>query len=425
MKQSTLAMKLTMSVLVVGILAYLGFYTVTGWSDGLVTTTAYLYTVNEGVECRGTVIREEQVISGGESSHTDLIPSEGERVGKGQTVAILYSDSSGVSTRQRIRTLEAEIRQLEYALSSGAGSTDVTRLDGDVLASITALRAMSARDDLSTLEDAALELRTRVFKREDTYGDKREEGHVTALIATRRAELEGLDASLSSVSTTIAAPSAGTFSGVADGYESVLTPDLLPSLTAEELDALLSQPVTLPADAVGKLVTSSTWYFAAPLPIDAARALVEGDTYAISFSHDYFGLVDMELIRLDVPREGEALALFAARTNLSDITAIRQQSVDVVTRQVEGIRIPRRALRVRTETVSTKHEDGTETETEVQVTGVYIVIGTRAEWQPVEVLHTGDSFYLVAPARPEDAKRLREGDEVILSSDVHHGKVVR
>lgn len=146
----------------------------------------------------------------------------------------------------------------------------------------------------------------------------------------------------------------------------------------------------------------------------------EGERYGVSFSHDYFGVIPMTLERLSSGDGDAVLAVFSARTNLADVISLRVQTVDIVFRQQEGIRVPLRALRVRDETIT--DENGVERE--VQATGVYTVVGRRAEWQPVELLYTGDTFYLVAPANPESSRRLREGDRVILSSDVFDGKVV-
>ena len=57
---------------------------------------------------------------------------------------------------------------------------------------------------------------------------------------------------------------------------------------------------------------------------------------------------------------------------------------------------------------------------------MFTVVGAQAEWHEVEVLYTDESYYLVRPARPNDAARLRAGDEVIFnSSGIYDGKVVR
>ena len=154
-----------------------------------------------------------------------------------------------------------------------------------------------------------------------------------------------------------------------------------------------------------------------------ARQLSEGQSYLIAFSNDWFGQVDMTLEWLSDKEDGEQIALFSARTELADTTLLRRQTVDIVSRQLSGIRIPRKALRVITETVTDKD---TGESRQVQYTGVYTVVGTQAELQRVNILYTDENFYLVEPVDAASARRLRAGDEVILNtSGIYDGKVVR
>ena len=111
MKQSNLATKITISVLAVGLIAYLVFYIVRGWQDETVTVPAYSAVIQVGTDASGVVVREETVLSGS-GAYVELIPSEGEKVSAGQTVALLYHDASGQATSQAINTLSAEIEQL-------------------------------------------------------------------------------------------------------------------------------------------------------------------------------------------------------------------------------------------------------------------------------------------------------------------------
>ena len=54
------------------------------------------------------------------------------------------------------------------------------------------------------------------------------------------------------------------------------------------------------------------------------------------------------------------------------------------------------------------------------------MVGSQAEWQEVNVLYTGDSFYLTEPVDMTKTSRLRAGDTVILTSTgLYDGKVVR
>jgi hypothetical protein len=246
---------------------------------------------------------------------------------------------------------------------------------------------------------------------------------IAALIESKQAELASLQSSLSRVSTSVYSPASGVFSGVADGYEQLLTPDSVRTLTPSGLTALMNQDTSASANAVGKLITSSTWYFAAVMDEADTEGLLLEQTYTITFSHDWFGDVEMTLEWLSDKEDGKVIALFSARTHLADITLLREQTVDIVTQQLEGIRVPRRSLRVITETTTDK-DTGEEIQT--QYTGVFTVVGTQAELQKVNVLYTDDNFYLVEPVDGAATKRLRAGDDVIVNSTgLFDGKVVR
>ena len=419
MKESTLATKVMIAVLCLGVAIYMAIYFVRGWDDQLVTTRAYAYSQNLGLEATGILVRKEIVLPSADGNYVDQIVAEGEKASSGQAVALLYSDASALTTRQSIRVLSAEIEQLEYALSSGTKSTDASRLDGQVISSIVGLRSLVAGGDLTQLEDSALSLRTMVFKRDYTYGDTAAD-QLGLLVQERQAQLSGLEQSLSQVSRTVFAPVAGVFSASVDGWEGVITPAMLEDITPESLSALLSQQREVDRSAVGKLITDSTWYFAAMLP-GTDTGLQSGRSYDLAFSGDYFGQIRMTLDRIVLAGD-QTMAIFSCRSNLADTTLLRIQKVDVVTDQLDGIHIPRKALRV--ETVEEEQEDGTVRE--VNRYGVYTVVRSQAEWQEVEVLYTADTYYLVRPVNPDASTRLRDGDEIILnSSNIFDGKVVR
>lgn len=420
MKESTLATKIMVAVLCVGVLLYLGLYFLLGMRDDLATTIAYSYSVDVGVEASGILVRDERLLESG-GSYVDLVLDEGEKAAAGDTLARIYSDPSALDTVSAIRSLSAEIEQLQYALDTGTQTVDTSRLDGQVAASMISLRALCAKGDLSALEDAALELRTAVFRRDYTYGDLGAADQLSSLIADKQSQLTQLERTLSQVSRTVRAPAAGVFSGEPDGYESLITPAMLSTLTAEQLSALMARPAPARPDAVGKLITGSVWYLAALLPGGNELGLTEGRSYTVTFSRDYYGDVTMKLERIAVG-EDATLVILSTRDHLADTTLLRVQSVDLTARRLEGIRVPSKALRVRTETVT--REDGSTYEENTY--GVYTVVGSQAEWQTVNVLYAGDTYYLVEAADLSATRRLRAGDTVILSAaGVYDGKVVR
>ena len=419
MKESTIATKVMIATLCLGVAVYLVIYFVRGWNQDLATTHAYAYSLDVGHEATGILIREETPLasSGG---YVDQIVGEGAKAAVGDPVALLYNDPSALTTRQSIRTLTAEIEQLQYALGSSTQNTDASRLEAQIINSIVDLRSLTAGGDLTELDDYALNLRSMVFKRDYTYGNDNAAGQLNLLISDKQAQLTRLTQSLNQLSTTVYAPVSGVYSAVADGWEQSVTPALLEGLTADGLAQLLAQRHTPDTQSVGKLITGSTWYFAALLD-GTDTGLQTGRRYAVNFSGDYYGQISMTLDR--VALEGErTLAVFSCRTNLADTAMLRIQTVDVVVQQLEGIRIPRRALRVSTEDVT--KEDGSVSQ--VNHYYVFTVVSSQAEVQEVEVLYATDAYYLVRPVNPGAASRLRVGDEIILnSSGIYDGKVVR
>ena len=420
MRESKYTTRIMIAILCLGAAVYTAVYLVRNWNEPLVTTYAYAYTQDVGMEAVGLFVRQETVLADSGGSYVDHILSEGEKAAMGQAVALLYSDPSALTTRQSIRALSAEIEQLEYALASGTQTVNVSRLDAQVLSSITALRGLTARGDLTTLEEYTLNLRTLVFKRDYAYGDTEAAGQLSALISERQAQLQQLGSSLNQVSRTVYAPASGVFSGTVDGWEDAVSPGMLDELTVESLSALLDRRPNTQATAVGKLVTDSTWYFAALLS-GVNTGLQAGNTYTLNFTGDYYGQIPMRLER--VTAEGDqTLAVFSCRTHLADTTLLRVETVDVVIRRLEGIRVPRKALRIETETVTDK--DGSTRE--VNHYKVYTVVRSQARGQEVEVLYIDDDFYLVRPVNEAASGRLRAGDEVILSATgIYDGKVVR
>ena len=285
MKESTLVNKVIIGAICLAVIVYFAVYLVRGFQEDLVTTTAYTYSVDVGTEASALLVRNEQVIST-TGEYVDILLDEGEKVAKGGSIALIHASQDSLETRQTIQALEAEIQQLEYSLSTGTQSTNSSRLDEEVISSMVAIRSLAAIGDLSTLEDSALHLRTMVFQRDYSYGNTEAATQIRQLIQDKQNQLNTLNASLSQVSQTITAPVSGSFSGEVDGFETLITPDGLSSLTISQLTGLLEQEPTK-QPALGKIITGSTWYLATLIDQESVSGLLEGNRYDISFYNNY------------------------------------------------------------------------------------------------------------------------------------------
>ena len=198
---------------------------------------------------------------------------------------------------------------------------------------------------------------------------------------------------------------------------------MLEGLLPSTLSALTPDPAA--ASRTGKLVLGDEWYYAAVLSAEDAGTLLsrqaEVDTLFLRFSKG----VDRDLpVTLESvgPREnGRVVAVFRGNAFLRELTLLRQQRAQIITGSIEGIRVPRECLRAEWAYLD---ENG-KTVTEEQ-TGIYCLVGREARFKPVEVIYSAESFVLVRPASDQEKRRLRSGEQIIVSArGLFDGKVLQ
>ena len=406
MKQGNSLVTLVIVLLAVMLAAYLGVYAWDSFTDPFTTTLTYSYTANDSLEADGWVVREEQLLPA-QSGILDITRAEGEEVGRGQTVALVHQNSQALDVQAQMEELAMEIELLDYAMNQTDDVVSAARLDESILQSLASLRFASASGSYRQLDDDVMELKSQVLKRSYTYGEGLDSSQLSALRQSLIEEYRALRTQSSSVTSRITAPAAGVFSSLADGYESLLTPQSI--LT------------TAPSGTAGKLITSDRWYFAAAVSEEEALRLSKESSVTARFSGSFSQDVPMTLEQVGEAVDGRAVVVLSSNRYLSQITLLRGQTVELIFGSSSGLRIPKAALRMVTQE-STDPETGETVQT--NLVGVYTLVGGRAEFKPVEILTEESDFYVVSPAT-EGRAVLRAGDEVIVrATGLYDGKLL-
>ena len=239
MKQGNSLVTLVIVLLAVMLAAYLGVYAWDSFTDPFTTTLTYSYTANDSLEADGWVVREEQLLPA-QSGILDITRAEGEEVGRGQTVALVHQNSQALDVQAQMEELAMEIELLDYAMNQTDDVVSAARLDESILQSLASLRFASASGSYRQLDDDVMELKSQVLKRSYTYGEGLDSSQLSALRQSLIEEYRALRTQSSSVTSRITAPAAGVFSSLADGYESLLTPQSILTMTPADLDALMA-----------------------------------------------------------------------------------------------------------------------------------------------------------------------------------------
>ena len=394
--------------------------------DPLTTSAAYNYHSEDSITVSGYLVRDEEVLPDN-SGLVYITREEGERVSKGNSVAVVYHSQESLSQAQQLEDLRIQLEQLEYAQSVATGSQEVLKLDSSIMDSIYTVRQSMNNEQYTDAEKEASTLRTLILKRDYTYSG---EGDIEGQIEALTTQLRSLASAAKSGSTAVTVSKGGYYSSLVDGYETVLTPASLETMTPTSLREI--HPDTSLSSSVGKMIYGNSWYYVTAMSTETAALLTEGSKVTLRFVSGLEQDVPMIVERISADDHGQTLVVLKADQYVSITTLLRDQNAQIILKSYDGIRVPQESLRVWKRTI-TNEEDGTET-TESLV-GVYCRIGVEAQFKPVNVVYQGEDYYLVEPnpsamgsslsEKQLELYTLRAGDEVIVTAkDLYNGKVI-
>ena len=402
MKQGNVYTKAILIILLIAVVCYLGYAGYTALHDPFSTVLAMEYEAGAGCRVPGYVVRDERMLLS-PSAITVLGRQEGEKVGVGQTVATGYETADAQERQAEMSAVRAQLDQLEFAYSYHGDASDSAALDNEILEELCACAQAAVRRDMGFVADNAAGLKGLILRRSTDEADL---SYLRIQMEALKEKLRSLETISSGETSVITAPVSGCFSGTVDGYESALTPERLKSFTISDLEAV--EPVQPPANACGRLISSTVWYFAAAVPSELLRDAEVGDRVEVTFSHDLTGQLPMRMSRIGDEEDGERLLVLESSDRIQDITLLRRQSVDIVFDSYAGLRVPKQALRL----------------DEENRPGVFVLESAAARWKPVEILYDNGESYVVALDR-ENTSNLWPGDEIIVGAkNLYDGKVV-
>lgn len=402
MKKTSPLMKILPIAVLAAVLVYFAVQLYNYLSDPVNTTLVVAGQAEDTIALNGWLLRDEEVLPA-QNGTLSRVRQEGERVGVGQVLARVYANDGALQTVSQIETLELQLQQLQFALTSYLNPDAALKLDTSITGDILTLRQSLTGGDYTAAEGDIAPLKAAVLKRDHSYASQEE---IQTEIKSVEGQIKSLEASLSG--TTVTARASGTYSAVCDGYETVLTKAFLEEVTPGKLARL--RPVDEQSN-MGKLIYGDTWYYVVTLPEEQASYLKSQGAVTLRFAKGFDQNIRMQVVSVSAPEDGQAAVTLSCRKYLAQTTLLRHQAADVILHTYEGLRVPSNALRV--------SEEG--------VTGVYCVDGSTAAFRPVTVLYQGQGYALVRAADgASDTQTLRVGDEVIATAGaLSDGKVIR
>ena len=385
MRRSNALITAVSVILLAAILFYFGANAIDSFLNPLGTTIAVEYTLEDTVDVSGYIVRYEEPMTG---SGIISPVADGKKVAAGGVVAVTYSSEEDLSVADEIIETEQSIARLE----AGGDSTEGASV------AVSELAAAVAAGDLGNLDNLVYNIEINIMNSAQAESDSEEE------LASLKARLEELNA-MQTGAVPVTTDKSGIFSTAVDGLEAV-SPDMLTGLTPEGLQALFQSPASI-SGYFGKLVSGTTWYFAAVMPSERAAEFEAGEQVTVEFTKNYSDTVDMTIEEIGRDSGGQCVVVLSSSRGLADVAPVRTADAEVLISRQTGLSVPEEAI----------HSDDTGTY-------VYILMGLQAERVDIEVTAMfGDGMCLIGPAEGET---LNEGAEIIVRArNLYDGKVVR
>ena len=388
--------KTVAAVLVVLLSLYIAIPVVRQVTGRYETEPVTYITVTESGNTSGVIVRAEKLLSTN-MPYVSLLAENGEEVAANSAVAVAVQNQSSLDVAHRAGEVETEINYLRSLLSRLSTASDNAEQETAVRSAVYRLAEASMEEDAGELDSSVATLSTLLRG----GASENSEEELNALIK----EMEDLRGSLSE-RDYLYAPAAGVFSAETDGFES-LTPAVLDGITPEGVENLRTQGSDVPDDVIGKVVTNHAWYYAAVMAEKDSDRLRVGDVTSLDFGYRSSRTVRATVRSISpTDRSGRVAVVFRCSSALAETLSLRLAEAEVVFRTYSGLRVPKKAVHV-----------------EDEKTVVYTVSAGQMERKVVDILYTGEDFYLVEAG--SEGSSLRAGNELIISGkDLKDGNVV-
>ena len=295
---------------------------------------------------------------------------------------------------------------MDAALQSSNDEADSAKIDQLITLALQQMASQVRSGSGISLSASADSLRTLSLRRES--------GHIdTAAITAERdalaAERDSLNAQLSGKTSQLTAPFSGYFSDNVDGYEQILTPEVLDELTIDTFHELTQQgKVQADSSSMGKIIQGFSWYLVSEVSTEDANRLTEGQNLRINFTQASMEAPVSVYSIIKEHNSETALVVLEGTSFDSEMVSMRSQPIEIIIASYTGLRVPKQAVRM----------DGNEI-------GVYILSGSVEKFKTIHKLYETDSYYVVEQSATDAGALVAKDQIIVRGKNLQNNMVVR
>ncbi len=358
------------------------------------TETAIYAEISDVAPFQGVYVRDEALQTYSGTGAVRYCVSDGAKVGVGSVIAEIYPSEEQIDLRRRIAEKEDELAMLRKIENPGtkenAQPANLSTLIEEQYKNMVRFRELGQFPSMVESKEEMTVLMSTYNKVTNPKLD------FTNRITALREEIEQLSIKLEAAEETIRAPKSAYFVSYVDGYEKTLRPESKQKLTTEDLALIRDEgPIdaVVSPNVIGKLISGYNWYIVGVFDNTKMR-LSDGDGVTLrleSVAEPLHGEVETLISEGNIK---ETRIVIRCETMSYDVVQHRTERVEIVRNTVEGVKVPRSAIRFKELTETVEDEAGNQTEVTDNYMGVYVLVGENPEFRKLDIVYEADDYYL-------------------------------
>lgn len=405
---------------VVTILAVFVFYQIyAALYNPISTEIVTQYTATDGINVTGVLIREESLVINSQSGALHFEIDDSERVAAGGVIANVYESESQSLAATQMDAVKKEIDNIKQIEEyNDLNAIDINSLNAKIFDKLNIIVSSSATGYYGNIADAKEELLTLINRKQIATGEALD---FSDQLRALESEYAALKAAAGVPYKKVTAKKSGYFLSTVDGYEEVLNPKKLSSITPEFLDNL--KPSKMEETGVmGKLVSDYTWYIAASVSINDSLQFKEGEELKVITNLKSNPEINVVVERVNISKkEDRAVVILSCQEMSAELSSMRTGAMTIVKKRYSGLKVSSKALRMKDVTVT----DDNGQSNVVSQTGVYTVSGMTVQFVPVEIIYSPENSDFVICKEKAENGALKIYDEIVVKGkNMYDGKII-
>ena len=368
------------------------------------TGTAVYFETLEGIETVAVAIRDEKILTQDDVLGAKrYLVMDGEKVSKNGVIAEIYASPEDAAAKNNVEEIDEQINRLtEIQSYNDLSAANLSTVDIKIRRELIDLLAGDTNGKLGS-QKSAQELLYLLNRRQIITGQVSNFAGVLNALGEQKRYLEA-GANLEPVSK-ITTEYSGYFVSSSDGYESVLTPDTLDSITGETIRDILNGSGN--SEGGDKVISEYSWYLAAELSLSDSLKIKKGSNLTLRTNTDSNPELPVTVHAINRSADGTSVVvIFKCNYINGELATMRTLPITIVLGSYGGLKIPSESVR------------WVEGES-----GVYKISGNRAVFVPVDIIYSTESFVVCRKISGGDLKLY---DEVIVKGkQLYDGKIIR